>query len=188
MDPNTDNLLYVTFQIIKNSDFVNAVDKADGTREIHHLHDEESGNAIDIEAANPTTISCDNSEEVNERMVKIANSVTGEARFVDASCSICLLDYKVGDAVIRSTRRDCSHAFHDQCILSWLSQGKKRCPICRNFFVPASKVDCKKLITHDSNDLQASTGGTHSAEEEEDLETEIDRLAFVDDVIDHPDR
>jgi hypothetical protein len=159
-----------------------------GARERDSTHDEESGNTIDVEAANHIAIRCDNTEEVPECLVKIANSVTGQPRYVEGSCSICLLDYNVGDAVIRSTRRDCSHAFHDECILSWLCKGKKRCPICRNFFVPASKVDGKKFIAHDSNDLQASHGGTHSAEEEEDLEMGIDNLALVDDGTDRADR
>lgn len=178
----------MAFQIVTNTDFVHAVDKADGSREIHQIHEEATGDTIDVEAANHTAIRRDNKVEMNERMVKIANSVTGEPRYVDANCSICLLDYMVGDAVIRSTRRDCSHAFHDECILSWLSQGKKRCPICRNFFVPASKIDCKKVITHDLNDLEASTPGTHLAEAEEDLEMEIDHLDHFDNDINHPDR
>jgi len=40
-------------------------------------------------------------------------------RRVEASCSICLMDYEaVGESIIWSTRKKCPHAFHDDCILS----------------------------------------------------------------------
>ena len=35
----------------------------------------------------------------------------------------------------------CSHAFHYECILPWLIKGKKRCPICRDWFVPGEKIE-----------------------------------------------
>jgi hypothetical protein len=73
----------------------------------------------------------------------------GKPRPVEASCSICLMQYQVGDSVIWSTRKACPHAFHDECILSWLEKGKKRCPCCRNFFVPGKSVDDKKSIVDD---------------------------------------
>jgi hypothetical protein len=76
-------------------------------------------------------------------------TANGQARQVEASCSICLMQYEVGDSVIWSTRKACPHAFHDECILSWLEKGKKRCPCCRNFFVPGKSVDDKKFIVDD---------------------------------------
>lgn len=56
------------------------------------------------------------------------------------------MEYKVGESVIWSTRKACPHAYHDECILSWLAKGKKRCPCCRNFFVPGQSIDDKKYI------------------------------------------
>jgi Zn-finger nucleic acid-binding protein len=76
----------------------------------------------------------------------------GNPRRVEASCSICLMDYEVGDSVIRSTRKKCPHAFHAECILQWLSQGKKRCPCCRHFFVPGQAVDDQKFIVDNGAD------------------------------------
>lgn len=73
----------------------------------------------------------------------------GKPRRVDAKCSICLMDYEEGDTVIWATRKACTHAFHDDCILTWLSKGKKRCPYCRHFFVPGLSVDLAKGIVHD---------------------------------------
>ena len=172
--------------------------KIETENHVEHAGDEESGFQIKEEAANhsSTILVCDTnptgSEEDNyyhthERLLKIACSTTGQSRYVDGSCSICLLDYDIGDSVIRSTRRSCPHAFHDECILSWLSKGKKRCPICRNFFVPGSKVDGKKFITHDVHDLQASNGGrqinTVDDDEEEEEENEDALLAPAPDVV-----
>ena len=74
---------------------------------------------------------------------------------VEASCSICLLDYEEGDRVVFSTRSICPHAFHEDCIMMWLEKGKKRCPICRNFFVPGSAMDDKPMIQHDDHDVHA---------------------------------
>ena len=73
----------------------------------------------------------------------------GNLRKVDAECSICIMEYNVGDEVVWSTRRSCRHAFHSDCILLWLSKGKKRCPICRHFFVPGQRVDDKEVIVQD---------------------------------------
>ena len=133
----------------------------------------ETGDQIDVEAANHTFTHSACMEDTRQRLVKIPSSKTGQHhRYVDGSCSICLLDYNVGDAVIRSTRIRCPHAFHDECILSWLSKGKKRCPMCRHFFVPGAKVDGKKFITHDVNDL--SSGGSRLFGEDEEQDENAD--------------
>ena len=76
----------------------------------------------------------------------------GKPRRVEASCSICLMEYEEGEAVIWSTRKKCPHAFHDECILTWLGTGKKRCPCCRNFFVPGAAVDDKEVIVDNGSD------------------------------------
>lgn len=43
----------------------------------------------------------------------------------EATCCICLMPYEIGD-VIR--RLPCDHAYHKDCIDSWLSTGKNTCP------------------------------------------------------------
>ena len=83
------------------------------------------------------------------------NKSGGTFANVEASCSICLLDYEVGDRVVFSTRSVCRHAFHEDCILKWLENGKKRCPICRNFFVPGTPMDNKATIEHHVDDVYA---------------------------------
>mmetsp|Transcript_5069 Transcript_5069/g.11054 ORF Transcript_5069/g.11054 Transcript_5069/m.11054 type:complete len:324 (+) Transcript_5069:248-1219(+) len=54
----------------------------------------------------------------------------------DGHCAICLGDYEAGDAVIWSLNDACTHAFHEDCILTWLSRNKKKCPCCRLEFIP----------------------------------------------------
>lgn len=89
-----------------------------------------------------------------ERMLQLPiKDEEGHFRKVCIECVICLVEYEVGDEVVWSTRRSCPHAFHAECILLWLGKGKKRCPICRHFFVPGQRVDDKDVIEHDQRDL-----------------------------------
>ena len=61
-------------------------------------------------------------------------------RCVDICCSICLGEYEVGDHVVFSSQKECQHVFHEECIIQWLCKGKKRCPICRHWFVPGISI------------------------------------------------
>jgi hypothetical protein len=56
------------------------------------------------------------------------------------ACDICLLDYQVGDDVAWSPNLDCSHAFHNDCILDWLVR-KPTCPNCRHDFLKGKPED-----------------------------------------------
>jgi hypothetical protein len=71
---------------------------------------------------------------------------------VDPSCAMCLADYEVGDAIVWSSEPECNHAFHQECVLQWLSMGKKRCPVCRHWFVPKTLLaELKKELLANSN-------------------------------------
>ena len=147
-------------------------------------HDEGIHGETDIETAaaanHSTNLELPHDVDV---LIQIPPNPDGEPRYVEGSCSICLLDYEVGDTIIRSSRRECHHAFHDDCILVWLSKGKKRCPICRNWFVPGSKIDDKKVIAHDAGYVHTtSPAGSNVVvadddDEEEENDIEIDQLA-----------
>ena len=50
-----------------------------------------------------------------------------------SSCSICLLDFSVGDKVVCSD--NCNHNFHLNCMLPWLLKHHKTCPNCRCDFL-----------------------------------------------------
>ena len=79
-----------------------------------------------------------------------------EKRRVPIFCAICLSEYEKCDRVCWSSNNECSHVFHESCILQWLiSSGKKRsmnhqftrhpsdkellgnelCPCCRQDFI-----------------------------------------------------
>ena len=79
-----------------------------------------------------------------------------EKRRVPIFCAICLSEYEKNDRVCWSSNNECSHVFHESCILQWLiSSGKKRsmnhqftrhpsdkellrnelCPCCRQDFI-----------------------------------------------------
>eukprot|EP00573_Skeletonema_grethae_P003187 CAMPEP_0201687462 /NCGR_PEP_ID=MMETSP0578-20130828/1515_1 /ASSEMBLY_ACC=CAM_ASM_000663 /TAXON_ID=267565 /ORGANISM="Skeletonema grethea, Strain CCMP 1804" /LENGTH=258 /DNA_ID=CAMNT_0048171621 /DNA_START=165 /DNA_END=941 /DNA_ORIENTATION=- len=71
--------------------------------------------------------------EITGRQGKQNNQCSNE-------CSICMLEYDIGDVVVCS--KHCSHVFHQECILNWFShsnvksgKSNKSCPSCRcNFW------------------------------------------------------
>lgn len=52
-------------------------------------------------------------------------------------CSICLMGYAAGETVSWAKEEGCDHAYHQQCIVGWLSTAKRdgtlhdSCPLCR---------------------------------------------------------
>jgi hypothetical protein len=76
---------------------------------------------------------------------------------LDAQCAICLGEYEAGDKVVWSAL-ECQHAFHHECILTWLSKGKKKCPICRHWFVPSSLLKNQKKALAAEMERSAATG------------------------------
>jgi hypothetical protein len=70
----------------------------------------------------------------------------------EASCPVCLFDYKPSDAVSscydqnyhRSKNRPCCHMFHEECLTSWL-QGHSNCPCCRHEILPLPKAPSQHL-------------------------------------------
>jgi len=60
---------------------------------------------------------------------------TDQIALEDASCVICLGDYKEGEKV---RHLPCQHHFHKECIDEWLQQYSKSCPFCK------ADIDSKK--------------------------------------------
>lgn len=59
-----------------------------------------------------------------------------QTQYVSRTCAICLECYKSGEQVAWSCNAQCRHAFHLQCIVSYLGVGVKGkhnfpCPTCR---------------------------------------------------------
>ncbi|KAF5828088.1 hypothetical protein DUNSADRAFT_18251 [Dunaliella salina] len=44
------------------------------------------------------------------------------------TCAVCIQEYEPGEAIMHLP---CKHAFHDQCVRSWLSTYSKLCPVCK---------------------------------------------------------
>jgi len=68
------------------------------------------------------------------------------SRIVDGTCAFCLDDYCEGETVVWSSCPGCKHVFHKECFLQWASKGKKRCPICRHWFVPGQRIETQKIV------------------------------------------
>jgi hypothetical protein len=89
---------------------------------------------------------CGRNEEDAHRYLKLpVRNDVGMYRHVDGQCALCIDDYEIGDFVVWSDLH-CTHAFHKECIMQWLSKGKKRCPICRNWFVPGARIEDQKKL------------------------------------------
>eukprot|EP00984_Skeletonema_dohrnii_P022948 scaffold12062_cov98-Skeletonema_dohrnii-CCMP3373.AAC.1 len=99
----------------------------------------------------------DDAREKQEPIEPVTNQQQKvEKRNVPIFCAICLSEYEKCDRVCWSSNTECSHVFHEDCILQWLiSSGKKRsmnefftrhptdeillknefCPCCRQDFI-----------------------------------------------------
>ena len=67
-------------------------------------------------------------KKLDEKMKNNSVDLTG---FPTSFCSICLAPFKISPKQEISKLLPCQHVFHTKCITSWLSSGKKTCPICR---------------------------------------------------------
>ena len=88
------------------------------------------------------------------------------SRCVDGTCALCIDEYEAGDNVVWSDLQ-CPHAFHKECLMQWLSKGKKRCPICRHWFVPGTKIDDQKVIHGEAWQCALTEMKQHEKEENE---------------------
>lgn len=73
-----------------------------------------------------------------------------------SSCAICLEPYRQNDEISYSKHQKCSHVFHKDCIISWLTDQKRDdCPYCRGDYI--------KKVDGDNNGANDDSGG-HSYE------------------------
>ena len=84
---------------------------------------------------------------------------------LSSSCTICLSEYELGDEVVRSPNDRCSHVFHLDCILAWLSLPLRdggSCPCCREPFAVVVVVDPPlKVAAAKAVRLRIGVGGGH---------------------------
>jgi len=77
--------------------------------------------------------------------VQLHPNVVNGNRLVPGSCAICLCPYLPEDRITHSPHPGCSHAFHETCIVEWLSKKCTRlCPCCRQEFCP--EVDPAEIV------------------------------------------
>lgn len=61
-------------------------------------------------------------------------------------CAICMEDYKENDEVTNGV--SCSHMYHKDCLLHWMSSNHDFCPYCREYFFDVAKFSsvAEKLL------------------------------------------
>lgn len=117
------------------------------TAEFSDSDDEETGECFEkqnISSGFGICDQCDENATLYANLPVVAGDEKNVTRCVDGSCALCLEDYAEGDIVVWSDL-NCSHAFHKECLMQWLCKGKKHCPVCRNWFVPAVRIEDQKI-------------------------------------------
>lgn len=124
-----------------------SVDDNDST---HHQMDDENDDDEQIVKAvinNVTEVVEDiESGEPKELYLPPSKLKNGEitSRKVPNCCAVCLCSYDVGDTIIWSSNDNCKHAFHEECIVPWLTKNQLgECPCCRLEFTDLPPPDGK---------------------------------------------
>mmetsp|Transcript_14170 Transcript_14170/g.39052 ORF Transcript_14170/g.39052 Transcript_14170/m.39052 type:complete len:246 (-) Transcript_14170:162-899(-) len=106
---------------------------------------------FDLEAAIAASQSMqDNTRSQCARAVRLRNRFPPQPAIVSTDCTICLEAFEAGQNIIFSTNPNCSHVFHEQCIMEHLmrfeaeenqdSESPKGalCPCCRRVFMEST--------------------------------------------------
>lgn len=116
--------------------------------DFHHLPrsdtmDLEDDELLSLNASDPVQriyLQDDESHDEQTIFVKIPEqgmTTTRKRRLVPGDCIVCMTAYEIGDKIVWSSNPLCEHAFHSNCMESWLikQRGPPLCPCCRQHFV-----------------------------------------------------
>jgi hypothetical protein len=100
--------------------------------------------------------------------------IENENRAVPIFCAVCLSKFKLADRVCWSSNTECTHVFHEECMLPWLvtlgrNMSKKKCynnnpseakllefdlscPCCRQEFISSSLIIRKEETIEESDE------------------------------------
>ena len=120
------------------------------------LCDEEEGHGtivISPFSRGPGTSSTTATDSENDSTASNDNDGDGNGdekaeKSVSNLCAICLEEYHEGETIVWSSNKNCRHAFHRDCLASYLVMVKDTdtypCPCCRqNFFFDMEDANCK---------------------------------------------
>lgn len=80
-------------------------------------------------------------EEATTR-VKLPTDAANGNRSVSGLCTICLCPYTSGEKITWSSKAGCQHAFHEDCIIQWLTKKEElKCPVCRQHYCEPIHMD-----------------------------------------------
>lgn len=93
---------------------------------------------------------------------------------VGSDCSVCLSEFTDGEDVRLLPK--CTHAFHVQCIDTWL-KSHSNCPLCRASIIPTQQEDAKESETavdisdrNANSDVNGNRGTSSGSNDEEIIE------------------
>jgi len=141
-DSNSDNEKEKKTSLSEEQEEMSTVEEKYDELNLEHDATSEEKTEDDVEmgviAAVPSTTEDDIYFEECEREfshLQLSTDRPNGNRMVPTACAICLCPYEVGDEVTWSPEEVCLHAFHRDCILSWLCKKREHlCPCCRQEF------------------------------------------------------
>lgn len=89
--------------------------------------------------------------ETGYLIIPTAAATIASTRQVPNCCAICLSPYEVGETVVWSCNRHCKHAFHQDCMLDWLTKmfDGTPCPCCRQDFTDMATYQKPRTVKWD---------------------------------------
>ena len=161
--PDTNSILLYFFragQTVKEEDLIknkghDDLEADDSMTKTGGERNQEMGDADNLDDGNYDHIDDIETGEHDNSIMSFEDDETGQLKLGDATvrlvpncCAVCLSEYRVGDVVTWSSNRDCTHAFHRECVVGWLikMQPETPCPCCRQEFTDLEEIRKEQKI------------------------------------------